>query len=103
VPVATAISLASGLPVAFVRKKAKSYGTAQLAEGAALEDRRTLIVEDVVTTGGQVILSAADLRSVGADLVGVLCVIDRSNGNHQLASAGLTLWSVFTSDDLGGV
>src|SRR5687767_6910299 len=30
VPVATALSLATGLPVAFVRKEAKKYGTAKL-------------------------------------------------------------------------
>src|SRR5664280_2143675 len=54
VPVATALSLATGLPVAFVRKAAKEYGTAQLAEGAQVAGRRTLVIEDVITTGGQV-------------------------------------------------
>ena len=58
VPVATALSLASGIPAAFVRKEAKAYGTAKLAEGAPVEGRRVVIVEDVVTTGGQVALSA---------------------------------------------
>src|SRR5215218_2250101 len=46
VPVATALSLATGLPVAFVRKEAKRYGTAKLAEGAPIEGRKVLIVED---------------------------------------------------------
>jgi orotate phosphoribosyltransferase len=44
VPVATALSLATGLPTAFVRKEAKSYGTAKLAEGASIEGRRVLVV-----------------------------------------------------------
>jgi orotate phosphoribosyltransferase len=103
IPVVTALSLASGLPAAFVRKTAKDYGTARLAEGSEVSGRRTLIVEDVITTGGQVVISAADLRERGADLVGVLCVIDRSDGDHRLSDAGLPLWSVFTSEDLGGV
>jgi orotate phosphoribosyltransferase len=102
VPVATALSLATGLPAAFVRKEAKAYGTAKLAEGASLEGRRVLIVEDVVTTGGQVVLSARDLRERGAELLAALCVIDRSGGAHQLAAEGLPLISVFTADDLGG-
>lgn len=101
VPVATALSLATGLPAAFVRKEAKAYGTAKLAEGADIAGRRVLIVEDIVTTGGQVVLSAGDLRERGATLVGALCVIDRSAGSHQLAGAGLDLISLFTAADLG--
>jgi orotate phosphoribosyltransferase len=101
VPVATALSLATGLPVAFVRKEAKKYGTAKLAEGAAIDGRRVLIVEDIVTTGGQVMLSARDLRERGALLLGALCVIDRSEGGHDLAAGGLDLISLFTAADLG--
>jgi len=100
VPVATALSLATGLPVAFVRKEAKTYGTAKLAEGAEIDGRRVLIIEDIVTTGGQVVLSARDLRERGAQLLGALCVIDRSGGRHQLAAEGLELISLFTADDL---
>ena len=101
VPVATALSLTTGLPVAFVRKEAKRYGTAKLAEGADIDGRRVLIVEDIVTTGGQVVLSARDLQERGALLVAALCVIDRSGGAHQLADAGLELLSLFTAEDLG--
>ena len=101
VPVATALSLATGLPAAFVRKEAKKYGTAKLAEGAEIEGRRVLMVEDIVTTGGQVVLSARDLRERGASLVAALCVIDRSQGAHQLAAEDLELISLFTAADLG--
>ena len=101
VPVATALSLATGLPAAFVRKEAKQYGTAKLAEGAEIAGRRVLIVEDIVTTGGQVVLSARDLRDRGAKLVGALCVIDRSGGSHQLAAEDLDLIALFTAADLG--
>jgi orotate phosphoribosyltransferase len=101
VPVATALSLATGLPAAFVRKEAKRYGTAKLAEGAEIAGKRVLIVEDIVTTGGQVVLSARDLQQRGASLVAALCVIDRSGGDHRLAEAGLPLISLFTAEDLG--
>jgi hypothetical protein len=47
VPLATALSLRTGLPAVFVRKKAKEYGTRQLAEGGAVSGRRLLVVEDV--------------------------------------------------------
>lgn len=101
VPVATAVSLATGLPVAFVRKEAKAYGTAKLAEGADVAGRRTLVVEDVITTGGQVAVSAGELRARGAIVDTVLCVIDRSGGDHpRLDELGLALTSLFTDVDL---
>lgn len=102
VPVATALSLRTGIPAAFVRKEAKTYGTAKLAEGSDVAGRRVLVVEDVITTGGQVVASAADLRDRGAELVGVLCVIDRSGGDNRIGELGVPLTSVFTADDLGG-
>lgn len=103
IPIATALSLATGLPAAFVRKEAKTYGTAQLAEGASIEGKRVLVVEDVITTGGQVVASTGDLRDRGAAVHDVLCVIDRSAGNHQkLDEVSLRVRSLFTMEDLGG-
>jgi orotate phosphoribosyltransferase len=103
VPVATALSLATGLPAAFVRKQAKAYGTARLAEGAVIKGRRVLVIEDVITTGGQVARSTSDLRDRGADLDTVLCVIDRSGGAHvELDALSLQVRSLFTTADLGG-
>jgi len=102
VPLATALSLRSGLPAAFVRKEAKSYGTAKLAEGASVEGRRVLVVEDVITTGGQVAASTRELRERGAIVDTVLCAIDRSGGAHRaLDESGLELRSLFTASDLG--
>ncbi len=101
VPVATALSLRGGWPAAFVRKEAKAYGTAKLAEGAAIEGRRVLVVEDVITTGGQVASSTVDLRARGALVDAVLCVIDRSDGRHPaLDELGLTVHSLFTAAEL---
>lgn len=101
VPVATALSLASGLPAVFVRKAAKRYGTGKLAEGPPIEGRRLLIVEDVVTTGGQIVLSAVDLRDRDAVVTTALCVIDREQGGREeLNAAGVDLRSVFTRSDL---
>ncbi len=101
VPFATALSLETGLEAVFVRKAAKSYGTAKLAEGAEVAGRQLLVVEDVITTGGQVVKSTEDLRRLGAVVGHVLCVIDRSNGAHdQLEAAGLSVTAVFTAADL---
>ena len=96
IPVATALSLATGLPVAFVRKEAKAYGTARLAEGADVEGRRVLIIEDVITTGGQVRMSGSDLRAHGAVIDTVLCVIERSDGDRSpLEEVGISVRALF--------
>jgi len=92
IAVVTALGRHTGLPCAFVRKAAKPYGTRRLAEGAALEGRRVLLVEDVVTSGGQLIISAGELRAAGADITDAVCVIDREEGGAAaLAAEGITL------------
>jgi orotate phosphoribosyltransferase len=106
VPISTALSLATGIPQVLVRKEPKTYGTAKLAEGPDVAGRRLLVVEDVVTTGGQVVASAEDLRRRGALVAEVLCVIDRrppaTGGPSKLDQAGLSLTALFDLDDLLG-
>jgi orotate phosphoribosyltransferase len=101
VPLATALSQVTGLPARFVRKKAKTYGTNRLAEGGDIEGKHLLLVEDVITTGGQVRASVAELRARGAIVDAVLCVIDRENGGAaNLAEDGVKLMSLFTASEL---
>jgi orotate phosphoribosyltransferase len=102
IPVATALSLRTGLPVVFVRKKAKDYGTCKLAEGLAIHSKQVCIIEDVVTTGGQIILSANELKSFGAIIKPVMCVIQRGGKEsvENLSQAGLNLIPLFTMEEL---
>jgi orotate phosphoribosyltransferase len=101
IAVVTALGRHAGLPCAFVRKAAKSYGTQRLAEGAEVAGRRVLVVEDVVTSGGQIIISAGQLRELGARIEHALCVIDREEGGAQvLASHGVALHALLTRRDL---
>ena len=101
IPVVTMLSQMSGIPALFVRKKAKAYGTCKLAEGGQLSGRKLLIVEDVVTSGGQILLSAADLRKREAVVEDVLCVIDRESGGlEMLAKKGLHLQSLFRMSEI---
>ena len=98
VPISTALSLRTGLPQVLVRKEAKTYGTAKLAEGLAVDGREVLVVEDVITTGGQVAASVRELRQRGARTSTVLCAIDRRQGPDQLGD--LALVALFTLVDL---
>ncbi len=107
IPIATVLSLLTGIPMVLVRKSAKEYGTCKFAEGPAVRGRRITLVEDVVTTGGQIVTSAQDLRSEGALIENVVCVIDRSEGKtEKLRQAGLQHFALFTMAELkkaGGV
>ena len=101
VPLATMLSQVTGIPAMFVRKEAKTYGTCQLAEGGEIDGRRLTVVEDVVTSGGQVVASCGDLRDRGATVDHALCVIDRQSGGPEaLQEIGVELRPLFTLEEL---
>jgi orotate phosphoribosyltransferase len=104
VPIATVLSQLTGIPAAFVRKEAKTYGTCQLAEGAGIDGKRVTVVEDVVTSGGQVVISCGDLRARGAVVEHALCVIDReAGGPAALRDVDVELRPLFTMTELKAV
>src|SRR5690348_1434762 len=97
IAVVTALGRYSDLPCAFARKAAKPYGTARLAEGADIAGRAVLVVEDVVTSGGQIAISSRHLRELGASVEHALCVIDRQEGGAEaLAADGIALRALLT-------
>jgi orotate phosphoribosyltransferase len=97
IPIVTMLSQVTGLPAAFVRKEAKSYGTCRYAEGVPLVGRRVVLVEDVVSTGGALLDAIAKLDADGIRPIAALCVIDRETGGRAaLASAGVPLHALFT-------
>lgn len=101
IPIATALSLETGLPCLFVRKKAKDYGTCQLAEGLEFKGKNVCVIEDVITTGGQVLISTQDLRDRGAHIEHVLCAIYRGKDTEQaFQEKQLKMHPLFTASDL---
>ncbi|MDR2090537.1 MAG: orotate phosphoribosyltransferase [Clostridiales bacterium] len=104
IPVATVLSQLTKIPAAFVRKKAKEYGTCKLAEGAELSGKNVLVIEDVVTTGGQIIESVKELRKRGARVESVLCVILRNTDAYEIMKKeGLNLIPLFTMKKADGI
>ena len=101
IPLAVILAQKTGRPARFVRKEAKTYGTAKLAEGGEVDGLRLLVVEDVVTSGGQLLASVRDLRERGAIVDAALCVIDRQAGGPEaLAAEGIELRALFTMAEL---
>ena len=104
VPIATVLGQRTGLPVVFVRKEAKTYGTCRLAEGLEVSGVRLTVIEDVVTSAGQLVASIGDLRGEGAIVDTALCAIDREDGGAgRLRGLGVELRPLFRARDFDGV
>ena len=102
IPLVSAASMASGLPCVFVRNAKKDYGTAKQLEGKLEATDQVMIVEDVATTGGQVIEAAKIITNAGAAVVKIIATIDREEGAREnVEGAGYTFDALFTVGDLG--
>ena len=102
VPLAAAAGMAANKPFVFIRNQKKDYGTAKQIEGVLERGETVMIVEDVLTTGGQVLEAVKTLQDAGAKIERIVAVIDRLEGAREnIERAGLVFESLFTSKDLG--
>ncbi len=102
VPLAAATSIYSGKPCVFIRNQKKDYGTAKLVEGILNAGEMVMIVEDVLTTGGQVLESCKILTDMGVKIDRIVGVIDRMEGAREnIEQAGYVFEALFTTKDLG--
>ena len=102
IPLATVLSIKMQIPFIIVRKEPKSYGTSKHIEGILEPGDRVVVVEDVVTTGGQSITSAKVLQAAGAVVQKIVCVIDREEGaKANMEAAGYAFEPLFTKTELG--
>lgn len=102
VALATALSLEVGLPFVIARKSAKEYSTSRLVEGELYAGERVIVVEDIISTGTQAIRAARDVAETGANVLGILGVIDREQGGAaNIAAAGYQFKALFRRSELG--
>jgi len=103
IALAAATALETGKPFVIVRNAKKAgYGTGKLIEGKLERGERVLLVEDVATTGGQVLEACKTLQDAGATVIAVVATIDRQEGAREaIESAGLRFEALFTTSDLG--
>jgi orotate phosphoribosyltransferase len=100
VPLVAAAALESDLPYGIVRKGLKGYGTGNRIEGRAPVGEKVVLIEDVVTTGAQVLRAAAVLEEAGAEVLGIVAVLDRRDA--RLARlGGYPFEALLRMEDLG--
>lgn len=102
IPLVTAASMATGVPCIFIRNAKKGYGTAKQLEGELKPGERVALLEDVATTGGQVLEAAEVIRESGATVSVIIATIDRQEGAREnIEKAGIRFDALFTVTDLG--
>lgn len=102
VALAAATAMESGKNWIIIRNSKKDYGTGKMVEGVLKENDVVLLVEDIATTGGQVIEAAKIITEAGAKVEKIVCVIDRKQGAQEnITQAGFDFSSILTKDDLG--
>ena len=101
VPIAAAVSLATGKPYIMVRKATKEHGTKHEYEGELNRGDHVLFVEDVVTTGGTLRGAIERMRGHGAVIDECVCVVDREEGGKMLlAEINVRLHALLSAKDL---
>ncbi|MEV6425052.1 phosphoribosyltransferase family protein [Streptomyces sp. NPDC051662] len=102
IPLVTAVSLHTGLPAAYVRAAPKEHGTWRQIEGADLDGRCTVLIDDTARSGASLLRGARLLRIAGARVTAAACVLDRDAGAAALLTEHrITLSTLLT--DPGGV
>ena len=63
-----------GLPMGYVRGAAKNHGRGNRIEGRLLPGQKTVVIEDLISTGGSVLDTVEALRQAGAEILGIVSI-----------------------------
>src|SRR5208282_1106552 len=85
-----------------VRKEPKGHGVGNLIAGDARAGDRTLIVDDVITTGGSTIDAIRRARDAGLQVTHAVVIVDREeeSGRRNIEHLGVTVASLFTLSEV---
>ncbi|WP_019636205.1 orotate phosphoribosyltransferase [Paenibacillus fonticola] len=93
IPHAAFVSQKLGLPMIYVRDKAKGHGKENLIEGLIKPGQKVIVIEDLISTGGSSIKAAQAVREAGAEPLAVLAIFNYQLGKaaQAFAEAGIPL------------
>jgi orotate phosphoribosyltransferase len=85
----------------FVRKQAKSHGSQELIEGVVRPGFRVAMVDDVFSQGNSVFQAITEVERIGAEVVAVICIVDRLEGARERLGTRYRYLPMFTIRDFG--
>ncbi|MCH1640326.1 orotate phosphoribosyltransferase [Paenibacillus timonensis] len=93
IPHAAFTSQKLGLPMAYIRDKAKGHGKENQIEGLIKPGQKVVVIEDLISTGGSSIKAAQAVREAGAEPLAVLAIFSYQldKAVQAFADAGITL------------
>ncbi len=91
-----------GLPMGYVRGAAKDHGRGNRIEGRLLPGQKTVVIEDLISTGGSVLDTAEALRQAGAEVLGIVSIFTYQfeEAARRLSDAGVKNISLCDLDNL---
>lgn len=90
-----------GLDGLIVRKERKEHGVARRIEGPFREGLAVAVVDDTLTTGASALAAAEALSDSGADVRGVVALIDREQGAREAIEArGYAYYPLFLASQV---
>ena len=114
--IGTALSLFTDIPLVIIRKRkyglpgeiavsqVTGYSKGELYLNGVSSGDRVIVVDDVISTGGTALATLAALKAAGAEVVDVVCVIERGTGADRLRREGYQIKTMLRVDaDESGV
>ena len=93
--IASATSMETLKPLIYVRSKPKDYGTTKLVEGKTYEGMKSVMIDDVATTGGSVKNAIKALQDEKIQVKDAFVIVDRLEGAEKsLDELGIKMHSI---------
>lgn len=91
-----------GLPMGYVRGAAKDHGRGNRIEGRLLPGQKTVVIEDLISTGGSVLDTVEALRQAGAEVLGIVSIFTYQfeEAKNRMEQAGVKCVSLCDLDAL---
>lgn len=101
IPHAAFVAQKLGLPMIYIRDKAKGHGKENQIEGLVKEGQKVIVIEDLISTGGSSIKAAQAVQQSGTEVLAVLAIfsyqLDRAMNGFEEAGIALQTLSNYSA------